>query len=403
MNTMEEQWVTPSAPASALIVAAVERVIDAPQEWIDEFNAAALRGVRLDEIAGEQILVDAVRQTNEGNLAQWAQHNLVDPGARVPVRDVEIGADMVRELVRRGIDSGILDAFRTAQSVAWRLWMEICFALTDDVELLHEVLSVSSRSIGVFIDDTVAALADQIAVAKAQLAGDTHAERRAAVALILEGAPIDDVRAEAQLHYRVAGPQTAVVLRGTGMSMSRLEATCDAIMSANRLSRRLTVLAGVDRMWVWFPTAQLTVEEACVSDGVSVAVGLPGSGRDGFRRSHFQALGADQTLLALGSARSVVRYDELALIGAMNDDRSVVDDFVQQTLGELALADPELRECMRVWFAQQCNSTTAAAKLFTHRNTVVRRLARAQELLPVEWSRNAIAVAAALEYQHWQG
>ena len=38
-------------------------------------------------------------------------------------------------------------------------------------------------------------------------------------------------------------------------------------MSANRLSRRLTVLAGVDRMWVWFPTAQLTVEEACVSDG----------------------------------------------------------------------------------------------------------------------------------------
>ena len=58
---------------------------------------------------------------------------------------------------------------------------------------------------------------------------------------------------------------------------------------------------------------------------------------------------------------------------------------------------------MRVWFAQQCNSTTAAAKLFTHRNTVVRRLARAQELLPVELSRNAIAVAAALEYQHWQG
>lgn len=402
MNIVDDQWARPSAPAAALIVAAVERVVDAPQEWVDEFNAAALRGVRLDEIVGDRVLVDEVRQTNEGNLAQWAQHNLVDPGARVPVRDVEIGAELVRELVRRGLDAGILDAFRTAQSVAWGRWMVICFELTDDVELLREVLEITSRSIAAFIDDTVAALAEQIAVARAQLAGDTHAERRAAVALILEGAPIDDARAESQLHYRIAGPQTAVVLRGVGLSMSRLEASRDAIMSANRLSRHLTVLAGADRMWVWFPTADLRVDEACVASGVHVAVGGPGTGREGFRRSHFQALNADQTLIGLGSARSVVRYGELALIGAMSQDRGTVDDFVQQTLGDLAVADPDLRECMRVWFAQQCNSTATAARLFTHRNTVVRRLAKAEEMLPVGLSGNAIAVAAALEYLHWQ-
>ena len=148
----------------------------------------------------------------------------MDPGARVPVRDVEIGADMVRELVRRGIDSGILDAFRTAQSVAWRLWMEICFCAYRRRGAPHEVLSVSSRSIGVFIDDTVAALADQIAVAKAQPRGHPcRAPRR--------GGPDPRGRTDRRcvprpaLHYRVAGPQTAVVLRGTGMSMSRLEAT----------------------------------------------------------------------------------------------------------------------------------------------------------------------------------
>ena len=61
-------------------------------------------------------------------------------------------------------------------------------SLTDDVEVLQEVLELTSRSIGVFIDDTVAALAEEIVVARAQLAGDTHAQRRAAVALILEGA-----------------------------------------------------------------------------------------------------------------------------------------------------------------------------------------------------------------------
>ncbi|GAB11478.1 putative CdaR family transcriptional regulator [Gordonia araii NBRC 100433] len=398
---MVDEWPEPSAEAAAMIVAGVLQVVDPPQAWIDEFNDAALRGVRLDEIADDPVLVEALRRTNEGNLAQWAQHNLAAPGARVPIRVVEDGAEMVREMVRRGLDSGMLDAFRTAQSVAWRRWMEICFSLTDDVEVLREVLDVTSRSIDAFIDDTVGALADQIAVARAQLAGDTHAERRAAVALVLEGAPIDDARAEAQLHYRLSGPQTAVVLSGAGMSMNRLESVCDSIMAANRLGRRLTVLAGADRLWVWFPADDLEVDEESIPSGIRIAIGLSGRGREAFRRSHFQALGADQTLVRLGSARRVVRYEDLALIGAIVDDRRVVDDFVQQTLGDLTGADPELRECMRIWFGQLCNSTATAARLYTHRNTVVRRLARAEELLPVELSRNAITVAAALEVQHW--
>ncbi|MFT3899539.1 MAG: helix-turn-helix domain-containing protein [Gordonia sp. (in: high G+C Gram-positive bacteria)] len=400
---METEWPVPSPAAAAVIVQGAELVLDPPAEWIDDFNSAALRGVRLDEIAGDRTLVDALVGTNMANLAQWAQHNVAAPGARVPIRVIDDGAAMVREMVRRGLDSGLLDAFRTAQSVAWRRWMEVCFALTDDPGVLREVLDVTSQSIGTFLDDTVEALAEQIAVARAQLAGDTHAERRAAVALVLEGAPIDDARAEAQLHYRLAGPHTAVVLSGAGIPMKRLEAVCDAIMAANRVDRRLTVLAGADRLWVWFPTDVLDVDERAVPDGVRVAIGRSGSGREAFRRSHFQALAADQTVVRLGAERAVVRYADLALLGALSEDRTVVDDFVQQTLGDLAAADSELRECLRTWFAEQCNSTATAERLFTHRNTVVRRLAKAEELLPGgALGGNAIAVAAALEVRRWQ-
>ncbi len=399
---MDEGWPPPSPAAAALIAAGAARVGEIPQEWVDEYNAAALRGVRLDEIADDPVLIDALRRTNESNLAQWTQSNAVAPGARVPIRMLADYAETVREMVRRGADTGMLDAYRTAQSFAWRRWMEICFELTDDVELLREVLDISSQSIAAFIDDTVTAMADQVAVARAQLAGDTHAERRAAVALILEGAPIGDTRAQAQLNYQLSGPQIAMVVSGAGMAMGRLEAVCDSIMVANRLTRRLTVLAGADRLWVWFPVAELAVEPREVPAGVRVAIGLPDRGREGFRRSHFQALAADQTLVRLGSARPVVRYEELGLIGAMSQDRRAVDEFVAQTLGGLAGADAQLRETMRVWFAEQCNSTAAAARLYTHRNTVVRRLARAEELLPVSLSRNAIAVAAALEILHWR-
>ncbi|GAB18659.1 putative CdaR family transcriptional regulator [Gordonia effusa NBRC 100432] len=399
---MDSDWEQPSPGAAALIVAAVAQIADPPQGWMDEFNLAALQGVRLDEIVDDAALTDALRETNEGNLAQWAQHNLVEPGVRVPVRVVEDGADMVREMVRRGLDAGMLDAFRTAQSVAWRRWMEVCFDLTDDVQLLREVLDVTSRSISAFVDDTVAALADQIDVARAQLAGDTHAERRAAVALVLEGAPIAQSRAEAQLHYRLAGPQTAVVLTAITAAMSRLEELCEEVMSANRLTSRLNVLAGADRLWVWFPTQSLDMTAVLDDvDGVRIAIGRPGVGREGFRRSHFQALSADQTLTRLGSTRTVVRYDDLALIGVTSDDRAVVDGFISETLGELATADPELRECLRVWFAERCNSTTTAARLYTHRNTIVRRVARASDLLPIPLSHNAIGVAAALELSHW--
>lgn len=400
---MSDDWALPSAPAAAAIVAGLRVVLDPPNGWMEELNDAALRGVRLDEIGDDGVLRAALRDASAGNLAQWAEHNLVAPGARVPVRIVEDGADMVREMVRRGLDSGMLDAFRTAQTAGWRRWMEICFTVTDDVEVLREVLDVTARSIGAFIDDTVAALADQIDVARAQLAGDTHAERRAAVALILEGAPISVARAEAQLHYRLSGPQTAAVLTGVGAPMTLLESLCDSIMTANGLVSRLTVLSGADRLWVWFPAVDLRIPndlDAVV--GARVAIGRSGHGRDGFRRSHFQALSADQTLVRLGSTRPLVRYDDLALVGVMSDDLTKVDEFIITTLGALADADPELRACLRVWFTEGCNASAVAARLYTHRNTVVRRIARAVDLLPVPLSHNAISVAAALEVMRWR-
>ena len=192
------------------------------------------------------------------------------------------------------------------------------------------------------------------------------------------------------------------MLSAGGASVNRLEAACDSIMAANRLTGRLRVLAGADRLWVWFPTDALHVAVRDIPEAMRVVVGGVGHGREGFRSSHFQALAAERTLIRLGSSRTVVRSEELALIGAMSDDPRVVGEFTAQTLGELAQADPEVRECMRVWFTEQCNSTATAARLYTHRNTVVRRLTRAAELLPAPLSTNAAAVAAALEVLHWQ-
>jgi DNA-binding PucR family transcriptional regulator len=49
------------------------------------------------------------------------------------------------------------------------------------------------------------------------------------------------------------------------------------------------------------------------------------------------------------------------------------------------------------------NATRTAQRLYTHRNTVLRRLARADELLPRPLADDVLAVATALEVLRWRG
>lgn len=395
---------TPVSPAVAeLIRAGVRAVIDAPPEWIDELNAAAISGAGMQPVAGDSPLLEVALRINAGNLSHWAAVNMIEPGARVPVAITEEARAYIRDLARRGFDSGSLDSFRTAQNVAWRLWMQICFGLTDDPALLRELLEVTSTSIAQFIDDTVRELAELIDTARAELAADTHAQRRAAVALVLEGAPIAKDRAERQLRYRLDGPHTALVLIGDPSTPpEELEATCESIMDASGVTRRLVVVSGASELWVWLPTVDVvTGDAASTHPGVRVAIGSAGDGRDGFRTSHFQALTVRRLLRRSRSSRRVARYEQARLVAVLGDDQSAADEFVSSTLGELRGADEQVLACVREWFAAGCRVSETASALFTHRNTVLRRLARADSMLPVPLRENAVHIAVALELLDW--
>jgi DNA-binding PucR family transcriptional regulator len=52
---------------------------------------------------------------------------------------------------------------------------------------------------------------------------------------------------------------------------------------------------------------------------------------------------------------------------------------------------------------EQCNASRAATRLYTHRNTLLRRLARADEMLPQPLQTNSVHIAVALEALRWQG
>jgi DNA-binding PucR family transcriptional regulator len=52
---------------------------------------------------------------------------------------------------------------------------------------------------------------------------------------------------------------------------------------------------------------------------------------------------------------------------------------------------------------EQCNASRAATRLYTHRNTLLRRLARADELLPHPLAECSVNVAVALNVLRWRG
>ncbi|MFG2857703.1 helix-turn-helix domain-containing protein [Streptomyces mirabilis] len=51
----------------------------------------------------------------------------------------------------------------------------------------------------------------------------------------------------------------------------------------------------------------------------------------------------------------------------------------------------------------QCNTTRAAGRLYTHRNTLLRQLDRADQLLPKPLEDNTVKVAVALDLLQWRG
>jgi len=132
---------------------------------------------------------------------------------------------------------------------------------------------------------------------------------------------------------------------------------------------------------------------------VRVAVGPLGTGVDGFRRSHFDAV-ATQRLMSRRPDLRVARFADVQLVTLAIADEQRAREFVARTLGTLADADRELRDTLCVYIGEQFS---AARALYTHRNTVLNRLQRAERLLPLPLAGHGLEVGVALEIAQWLG
>lgn len=404
-QSRSDAWPTVSARTAELIRRGAIEVSEPTAAWIEDLHRASLSSGAAQSIASDPVLAASTRRANLATLMGWIAANIERPGRRVPPALSPDALAHARDLVRRGMEAAAQDGYRKAQSVAWQRWMEACFGLTDDPAELQDLLQVSAHSISTYVDDTMEAVSAQMQLERADLTTGTHAERLETVTLLLEGAPLDPRTAETRLGYRLTGTHTAAVVWGApGVDPGRLESTAESLLAASGAGQRLTVIANASTLWVWFPREVPEDHrlQALVPDEVHVAVGRPAAHREGFRSSHLDAMDVQRTIAQAGSRRRLAFHRGIQLVALLGRDRQAADAFLDSTLGALQTAEAELRVMALTYIQEQCNVARTAERLYTHRNTVLRRLRRVDELLPLPLAENTIHVGAALELLSWR-
>ena len=405
-------WELPSKRVRELMRQGAKVVVDTRDQWFDETRRFMLSSSDyMRAIADDPVAVEALDRSNRSNQVHWAAANISHPGEPVPAN---LGADalaIARYLVRRGLDEAmVVDMYRFAQNASLRAWMQVVFRLTSDPDEMRELFDVSERSITSFLSATISGIHHQMKVERDMLTRGTHAERRETVALILEGAPITRQRIEERLDYRLEQSHTAAVVWGeeSNIDLSGLDRAVEVLMHVHG-GRSLSVLASTATRWVWMPGANgpdlngLAAAASQLSPGVQIAVGPTAAGLGGFRTSHFDALTTQRMMARLGSTQRMASFADVEVAALITADHERANRFIKHTLGDFESADAELQYTVLIFIREQCNASRAAAQLFTHRNTVLRRLARADELLPRPLKDDSVHVAVALEALRWRG
>jgi len=406
-------WQPPSDRVCELMRAGAREMLETAGELSGQLLAALDAATLADQdpaFAEDPALVAALRRSNRANLLFWVQSVLRDPAAQVPPTPGPEPLAIARDVVRRGLDESVLHAWRAGQNSGWRQWMTIAFSLTSDADELRELLDYSARSIFTFVDATIAAVSAQVRLEREQLTRGTHAQRLETVALIIDGAPITHRRAATRLGYDLAQSHLAAIIwsEQPKPDATALQQTADALAATVGAAKPLTVTASAAALWVWVP-AQAPPGIAALSTTlgqypeIRVALGRVADGTEGFRRSHLDARATQRVLSRTTKRAQLARWEEIELIALITQDESRAHEFVQHTLGELAHADPDLRETLRIYLREQSNAPRAARLLYTHRNTVLTRLGRAEKLLPRPLAESSLEVATALEVARWTG
>ena len=226
----------------------------------------------------------------------------------------------------------------------------------------------------------------------------TAASRAETVESILAGRQRDPDLASKRLRYRIDREHVAAIAwldtaREGSNPLPSIEAALTQVSSSAGAEGTLFHPLGLLVMGAWFGSSRgfdAAALEGATFDprsapGVRLALGEPGSGLEGFRRSHEEATQARRVASLAGRPPgAITRYGQVALRALATADLPRAREFVERELGPLAAGDDvslRLAGTLRAYLEEQGSRSRAAKRLGIHENTVSYRVRQAEELL----------------------
>ncbi|YAL83417.1 PucR family transcriptional regulator [Dermacoccaceae bacterium W4C1] len=396
---MEELWPEPTPEVAEAIRTCCQALLAEVEAVTEQWAPTALQAQHEPALLSDASLVEEDRELNRSDTIQWLTSNVQHPGRRVEPYVGPRASTYIRHLLERGIAPDYAQAWRVALPFGWRRWLQECMRYRSDSQLLVELLDVSAQSLAQFALDSVAALREATIAAGS---GSADADAITMIQLIANGAPVTEEIAQRCLRYRLPGAHVALVLWVDDPEQAtELDAVIAKVRAGAETRNALVAASSPTARWVWLSGEHTTGVDAVrslVGDSLVVraAAGRPGTGLEGFRASHQDALAGQALVVRLGAETRVIDYADVELVDALSQDRETARRFVQRTLGELGDADAELRQALLTYLQCGFNATRAAGKLYAHRNTVERRVSRAAAMSAVSIEHSPMQVAAAL-------
>jgi DNA-binding PucR family transcriptional regulator len=348
-----------------------------------------------DEIAA---MTRASCVSNVEAVLAMIRHGIPAEATEAPVTALE----HARRMAARGASvDATLRFYRLGHAYFWEVWSAALVEAVPD----RERLIIAMRETAAFVFHYIDVVSGQVGAE--HLAERERRQRRAAIVradvvrALLAGERLDRGQAERSLGHVLSGPQLAFVLWTDG-DVAGLERAALAIAAAAGVARPLLVPEGAGVLAGWLGAAASTAGDdplaaaaRTAAPEVHVAFGQPGQGLAGFRRSRETAERARRVAeLGGAAAPTCTHYADVALVDLLSADADAARAFVATELGDLT--DPDLRDTVLAVVRPGGGLAGAARELGVHRNTVLQRVHRAEDLRGRRITERAAELHAAL-------
>ncbi len=400
------------AQARETVGIVARRFHDIEKQIIDDMTELMLE---IDQLDDDPALVDLLRASVGGNITT-INHVLANDIPIAHLQPATAAVEYALRLAQRQVPSNsLMRAYRMGEFEYNRL----CLEFLEELQLPEDVAVRAARYVARLLFEYIDWITQQVFQAyeneRRRWIGAEGNVLSSTVNQLLDGdgepKPYQRETFQAETGYRLDRSHLAAILwsqDADGPVLTEIDRAARLLAGAVRASAApITTATDRSTVWAWIPfdgrppriDAAGLAERFALPPGLRMAIGLPGGGAAGFRRSHQQARAAyELATLVPHREQRIIGYGDrgVAVVSAMARDLPSTRAWVQQLLGPLAADTPGaqvLRETLAEFLASGESHVRTAETMLLHRNTVKYRIGKAMEALPAPGDRMDLALA----------